>query len=80
MQRTVLRRVSLELWLFTYQYSKFPSKKPPTEIERIWQGYRKARFHYLQGKTERKRESVKEFQEYKLHPGQIYSYQTHSYN
>lgn len=36
-----------------------PAKKPPTEIERIWQGYRKARFHYLQGKTERKRESVK---------------------
>ncbi len=59
MQRNVLWRISLELWLFTYQYSKFPSKKPPTEIERIWQGYRKARFHYLQGKTERKRESVK---------------------
>lgn len=33
-------------------------KKTPTEIERIWQGYRKARFHYLQGKTG-ERESVK---------------------
>lgn len=66
MQRTVLQRVSLEFWLFAYQYFKFPSEKPPTEIERIWQGYRKARFHFLQGKTERKRE-CQEFQEYKLH-------------
>lgn len=71
--KTVPWRVSL---LFAYQYSQFPGEKPPTEIERIQQGYRKARFHYLQGKTER----VSEFQEYKLHPGQIYSYQTRSRN
>lgn len=52
-------RVSLQTLQFAYQYSQFPGEKTPTEIERIQQGYRKARFHYLQGKTERKRASVR---------------------
>lgn len=59
MQRTVLRRVSLEPWLFTYQYSKFPSEKTTNGNRKDMARIPQSSISLSTGKDGRKRESVK---------------------